>query len=270
MVKKKFVSPKVHQRNSKICFVIMPISVPKHLLAIYDNDVDHFRHVFIHVFEPVLEQVGYTASFPAIKGTRVILREIIEFLKSADLVLCDISILNPNVFFELGIRTALNKPIVLVGDKELLFVEDEQTLEVREKLAEHQHIAEKLPFDLRSVGVHVYDGSLRAWKLNLEKESLKNHIESSIADSGGRSNAIWGLYSQNNSTASAGTNNRDWIINAYYRESLPMSIDEIANELVLDRRYIDDVVSGISEKESKEKYGLSKYELVRRRNKNDV
>lgn len=37
-------------------------------------------------------------------------------VEEADMVLCDMSRLNANVFFELGIRTALDRPAALVKD----------------------------------------------------------------------------------------------------------------------------------------------------------
>jgi len=45
--------------------------------------------------------------------------EIIRNIENADLVLCDMSCLNPNVFFEFGIRTSLNKPVSVVKMRSL-------------------------------------------------------------------------------------------------------------------------------------------------------
>ena len=47
---------------------------------------------------------------PTASGSDLIHAKIIKNLETADLVLCDMSALNPNVFFEFGMRTALNKP----------------------------------------------------------------------------------------------------------------------------------------------------------------
>ena len=54
---------------------------------------------------------------PMVDGDDVIQGTIIKNLGKSDLVLCDMSILNPNVFYELGIRTALNKSVAIVRDE---------------------------------------------------------------------------------------------------------------------------------------------------------
>lgn len=89
----------------KNCFIIMPVSVPESLIETC-NDPDHFTHVFQYLFKPALEKTGYEVIPPAATGADIIHASIIKNLEEADLVLCDISTLNPNVFFELGIRTS--------------------------------------------------------------------------------------------------------------------------------------------------------------------
>lgn len=91
----------------------MPITTPPELLAIYANDRDHFPHVLKHLFAPAIEKAQYEVIPPAAKGSDLIHAEIIKHLETADLVLCDMSTLNPNVFFELGIRTASTSRRVL-------------------------------------------------------------------------------------------------------------------------------------------------------------
>lgn len=97
------------------CFVIMPISTPKLLAETY-KDPDHFSHVLKYLFTPALEMANYEVIPPAAAGADVIHASIIKNLEEADLVLCDISALNPNVFFELGVRTSLDRPVALVRD----------------------------------------------------------------------------------------------------------------------------------------------------------
>lgn len=46
----------------------------------------------------------------------IIQSTIIKNLYHADVIVCDLSSLNPNVFFELGIRMAYRKPCVLLID----------------------------------------------------------------------------------------------------------------------------------------------------------
>ena len=99
----------------KTCFVAMPVTTPTSY-ADELRDADHFDHVLEHLFKPALEQADYTVIPPKMLGAALIHAEIIKHLEQADLVLADLSGHNPNVFFELGIRTSLDRPVVLVKD----------------------------------------------------------------------------------------------------------------------------------------------------------
>src|SRR5690242_2160464 len=98
------------------CFVAMPISVPDEYVDTYSDRNEHFLHAFNHLFTPAIIECGYEVIPPAVSGSELIHAEIIKNLEQADLLLCDISCLNPNVFFELGIRTALDRPVAIVKD----------------------------------------------------------------------------------------------------------------------------------------------------------
>ena len=102
--------------DKPVCFIIMPITTPEHMVPSYHNDRDHFQHVLEVLFTPAVEAAGYQMIPPNVDGSEVIQAEIVERLINSDLVLCDISGFNPNVFVELGMRTALNKPVALVRD----------------------------------------------------------------------------------------------------------------------------------------------------------
>src|SRR5689334_12794124 len=98
----------------KTCFVAMPISVPKSIGGKYEDN--HFIHVYNHLFAPAISELGYEPIGPASKGSEIIQADIVRNLHAAALVLCDLSTLNANVFFEFGIGTALDKPVCLVAD----------------------------------------------------------------------------------------------------------------------------------------------------------
>src|SRR5947207_1642478 len=98
------------------CFIIMPISTPEPFVNLYGGDTTHFQHVLDYLFKPAINKVGLTPVPPIMEGSDIIHAEIIKKIEEAELVLCDISTLNANVFFELGIRTALDKPICIVKD----------------------------------------------------------------------------------------------------------------------------------------------------------
>jgi len=145
----------------------MPVTTP----ASYGDDLrdtDHFGHVLAHLFAPALELAGYTVIPPKMIGATLIHAEIIRHLEQADLVLADLSSQNANVFFELGIRTSLNRPVVLVKDRR----------------------TSEIPFDLGAINVFTYGESLAPWTLDEEVKHLAEHVRTVEAgsDSG---NSMW-------------------------------------------------------------------------------
>ena len=94
-----------------ICFVIMPISdAPGY-------EPGHFGRVYEHLLKPAIVAAGYEPkrADDTVK-TDYIVVGIIRMIVECEMVLCDISAKNPNVMYELGIRHAFNKPVVLVKD----------------------------------------------------------------------------------------------------------------------------------------------------------
>lgn len=159
---------KPSQAGGSMCYIIMPISTPDHLLPRYNHDRDHFKHVLEHLLVPAAETAGLTPVRPSCKGTDLIHADIVRNLETADVVLCDMSILNPNVFFELGIRTALNKPVCLVLD--------DQTA--------------RSPFDTTILNHHTYSSALTPWSLSAEIAALSAHILASVSRCTGM-NPMW-------------------------------------------------------------------------------
>jgi hypothetical protein len=125
------------EEDKKTCFVAMPVTTPEEYSEKF-NDSAHFSHVLDHLFTPAIQDAGYRVIPPASTGSDLIQAEIIRNLEQADLVLCDMSSLNPNVFFELGIRTALDRPIVIVRD----------------------NLTPKIPFDINAINNLTYEAAL--------------------------------------------------------------------------------------------------------------
>lgn len=127
------------------CFVIMPLSTPPDLARPYESE-DHFGHVLAELHTPAISQAGYDVIPPKVENSEVIQAEIIKNLATADLVVCDISTLNPNVIFELGIRVALDGPVAMIRDNRTPVI----------------------PFDNSIVSCHTYDARMLAWTIRKE------------------------------------------------------------------------------------------------------
>lgn len=100
------------KKDNKDCFIIMPIT-----------DADgypkgHFGHVYENIIKPSCEMSGYKAvRADEVKETNLIHLDILKKLIEAPLAICDLSNRNPNVLFELGIRQAFDKPVVLIQEE---------------------------------------------------------------------------------------------------------------------------------------------------------
>jgi hypothetical protein len=151
----------------KTCFIAMPVTTPNEYAETLKDDF-HFNHVLETLMVPAVRRASYEPIRPVVEGADIIHAEIIRQLETADLVLCDISALNPNVFFELGIRTAVDKPVCIVKDNR----------------------TEVIPFDTSIMNVHTYEPSLRGWLLDEEVKALADHLRASAERSNDR-NPMW-------------------------------------------------------------------------------
>lgn len=157
----------VPEGRDRSCFIIMPISTPTDLRAIY-GDLDHFRHVLEYLFVPAVKQAGFEPIPPAASGAEMIHQRILQHLDRAQLTLCDMSTLNANVFFELGIRTALNRPVCLIRDD----------------------VTAAVPFDIGVMNYHTYASALRPWSIEEEVRRLATHIQASSSPTV-ENNTLW-------------------------------------------------------------------------------
>jgi hypothetical protein len=99
------------------------------------------------IFTPALQAAGYVVTRADDLFTpRPIMLDIQECILEADLILCDMSERNPNVFYELGLAHAIGKPAILVSRKQ-----------------------EDIPFDLRHIRAITYDYTVAGWEEILRK-----------------------------------------------------------------------------------------------------
>jgi len=116
----------------KPAFVLMPFG-------------GHYDFYYGAVFKPGLEAAGYTVQrADDMCSPQPIIKDIQEAIVRADVILCDMSGRNPNVFYELGLSHAIGKPVILLSDNIL-----------------------DVPFDLRHIRVIVYDCRYPDWAAKL-------------------------------------------------------------------------------------------------------
>jgi Nucleoside 2-deoxyribosyltransferase len=125
-------------------FIVMQFSSP-------------YNEVYSHVIKNVCQRDEFKIEAiraDEIYGPGMIIRDVIDQIRKAQVVIADISPDNPNVYFEVGYALALRKPIIL--------------------LAQRRQPGEALPFDLSAFRVLFYDDSIGG-KPKLE-EGLVNHL----------------------------------------------------------------------------------------------
>lgn len=121
--------------GNKKAFVLMPFHDP-------------LNSYYVSIYKPALEAAGYVVTrADDIYAPRPIMLDIQESILEADLILCEMSGRNPNVFYELGLAHAVGKSVILVSDKE-----------------------SDIPFDLRHVRAISYDLAQENWKSQLQTD----------------------------------------------------------------------------------------------------
>lgn len=99
---------------TKKCGLIMPIS------NFNNYTTEHWRHVR-SIFEDALltsKEYKFDIKIVSEKDDVGILQDnIVNGIYESDIIICDVSGRNPNVMFELGMRIAFDKPVVIVKDE---------------------------------------------------------------------------------------------------------------------------------------------------------
>src|SRR2546423_607379 len=94
------------------CFVVMPMS------DIAGYDPGHWDRVYDELLSRACREAKFEPTrADSANRTSIIMVDVLRHLYDAEMVLCDLSGLNANVFFELGLRQAFNKPVVIVHDE---------------------------------------------------------------------------------------------------------------------------------------------------------
>jgi predicted ATPase len=124
------------------CFVIMPFGDP-------------FDSYYLAIYVPAIEAAGLTARrADDLFRPSTIVSDIWALTREAKLILADLSGKNPNVFYELGLAHAVEKPAILVSQS-----------------------MDDVPFDLRSLRIITYDKNHPNWG-----DVLRDKIEKAIRE----------------------------------------------------------------------------------------
>ena len=136
------------------CFVMMPIA------DVTDYEPGHFTRVYEHIIKPACERAGFTPKrADENTNSNIIILDILKSITECDLALCDLSGLNPNVFYELGLRQAFNKKTVIIKD---------------EKTSN--------PFDTNTIRYTPYNSSLRVDSTAADIASIARMIYTTVND----------------------------------------------------------------------------------------
>ncbi len=160
-------SPEKKEDKKPSCFVIMPIADQKG----YDDG--HFTLVYEDIIKPAIIAAGMEveqARADEVKNSNLIHLDILRKVIESDIAICDMSSRNPNVFYELGMRQAFDKPTVLIRDEDTMVPFDINGLRYVEykKGMRHRHVVKAVE-DLTSM-----------LKATYEKKDDKSEVNSLI------------------------------------------------------------------------------------------
>lgn len=98
------------------CFTIMPFTVRDPDLPRYYNDSNHWNEVYSGLIAPAVKEAGFVCERDDDSTSRPLTENIWRKIEDADVILCDLSAHNPNVYLELGWALRADKRFVLIKD----------------------------------------------------------------------------------------------------------------------------------------------------------
>src|SRR5438477_7444845 len=112
------------------------------------------------VYKPAIEKAGLKAvrADAEIFGAGKIMDQVWSGIRAAKVLVAELTTKNPNVFYELGLAHALEKPVILVSSNQ-----------------------EDVPFDLRHIRVILYDQADPFWGQKLI-DKVADNIKSAISN----------------------------------------------------------------------------------------
>lgn len=105
------------------CGLVMPISAVDGYTAAHWEEVRDIIKESLPAEGYLVELVSHSDEISIIQN------KIVNNLYNADIVICDVSAKNPNVMFELGMRLAFDKPVIIIKDSETNYIFDTSPIE---------------------------------------------------------------------------------------------------------------------------------------------
>lgn len=132
--------------EENICFVMMPFS-------------DEFDGYYEDIYKPAIEESNlYPIRADSLFRPSPIIRDIWEYINRSKILIADITGLNPNVMYELGLAHAIAKPVIIISDS-----------------------IEKVPFDLKTLRILIYDNKKPKWS-DILKEKITQSVKEILAE----------------------------------------------------------------------------------------
>ena len=131
------------------CFVIIPFN-------------GQFNDIYQDVLTPAIEKAGYKpVRGDSVYGVRPVIEDIFYGIRSASVLVADVTDKNPNVNYELGVAHALNKPAVIISQS----VDD-------------------IPFDYRHLRAILYNTQSVTWVAQLTDKIINtlNSVKNDAAN----------------------------------------------------------------------------------------
>lgn len=138
--------------ESQECFVIAPIGPPR------SDTRDRTEGLLDEALRPVVKEFGLDVTAPhEIAEAGSIPKQVIQHLLEAELVIADLTDLNPNVMYELAVRHAKGKPVVPIAERDT-----------------------SLPFDITTQRTLFYEDSMHG--LSQLKPKLNDAVEEALSN----------------------------------------------------------------------------------------
>ena len=134
------LSREVHIEATDTCFVMMPFASP-------------IGDYYSKIYEPAIRKAGLrpVRANSEIFGTGKVIEQVWAGIHSAKVLVAELTGRNPNVFYELGLAHALQKPVVLISANN-----------------------DDVPFDLKHIRVIYYDVLDPFWGTKLLDKVAEN------------------------------------------------------------------------------------------------